>query len=143
MDRTQRLWGANVRPATALAALAIVVVLGYGVASQGDGNDSSTVSVASRLPGAGASLELAQGSATLEAHGVPKPPAGSIYQVWVQSGSDAPEASSAFRPGADGAAAVVIPGGVDAGDLVTVTREHGAGSPSPSSRPVFAAQIPR
>jgi hypothetical protein len=142
MDRARRLWGANVHPATALAALVIVVVLGYGVASQGDGSDSSTVPVASRLPGSDASLELAKDSATLEAHGVPKPPAGSIYQVWVQSGSDSPEASASFRPGADGAATVVMPGGVDAGDLVTVTREPGADGPYPSSRPVFAAQIP-
>jgi hypothetical protein len=133
----------NVRPAVALAALAIVAVLGYGVATQSRGNDTRTVPVVSRLPGSGASLELSKGSAALEAHGLPQLPAGSVYQVWVQKASDAPEPSSTLSPGAGGSATTTLPGGVEGGDLVTVTRERGPGKPFPSARLVYAAQIPR
>ncbi|MDX6617129.1 MAG: hypothetical protein QOD60_2220 [Solirubrobacterales bacterium] len=143
MDRARRQWGANVRPATVFAALLVVAILGYGIASQNsNGDDSRTVSVVSRLSGSYAHLELTKDSATLRAEGVPKLPAGSVYQVWVQTGADAPEASSTFRPGPGGSAAAAVPGGLHAGDLFTVTREPGPGSPFPGSRPVYAAQIP-
>jgi hypothetical protein len=143
MDPAKRLWGANVRPAMALGALAIVGVLGYGVATQSRGDDTRTVPVVSRMPGSSATLELSKGSATLEAHGLPQLPAGSVYQVWVQKASDAPEASSTLSPSAGGSATTALPGGVDGGDLVTVTREGGPGRPFPSVRLVCAAQIPR
>jgi hypothetical protein len=143
MNREKRHWGANARPAAALTAVLVAAILGYGIASQNSGGDDTrTVSVVSRVPGSHANLELNKDSATLRAQGVPQLPAGSVYQVWVQSGSDAPDPSSTFRPGAAGAAAVELPAVLHGGDLVTVTRESGPGSPIPSSRPVYAAQIP-
>jgi anti-sigma-K factor RskA len=131
-------------PATALAALLIVVAaaVGYGIGQPGANDDTRTIPVASRQPGSRASLELTKDAATLQAHDVPQLPPGSVYQVWVQTGGGAPRASSTFRPSVDGTAAAAVPEALHGADLVMVTRESSEGRAYPSERPIYAVKIP-
>jgi anti-sigma-K factor RskA len=147
----RRRWWANrlhigtfsFTPATALATvlIALAAVIGYAIGGPGSGDNTRTVPVASRPAGSKAVLELTKDSATLQAHGVPPLPAGSVYQVWVQTGSDPPQPSSTFKPNHDGSAAAAVPEALHGVDQVMVTREPTLGSQYPTSRPIYAARI--
>ena len=64
-----------------------------------------TIPFQSTLPQASAELEVDGDSATLVANGLPAPPAGKTYMVWLARPGHAPEPTSAlFTPRRDGSA---------------------------------------
>jgi anti-sigma-K factor RskA len=131
--------GWALRPATALAATAIVVagIAGYALRG-GDGESEDTVRVEAR--GAVAVLERDGDSGTLRVSDMPALEGEDVYQVWIRRGADV-QPSSAFRPDRRGAATTTIPAGLDGADTVMVTREPRAGREAPSSAPIFRASL--
>jgi anti-sigma-K factor RskA len=138
-ERRPGWWGWALRPATALAATAIVVagIAGYALRG-GDGGPDDTVRVEAR--GAVAVLERDGDSGTLRVSDMPALRGEEVYQVWIRSGAEV-QPSSAFRPDESGAATATIPGELEGADAVMVTREPRAGREVPSSPPIFRASL--
>lgn len=134
--------------AAGLASVALLagVALGLGLA-QGGGEDASTVTATvdrTRLPGASARVEIAGGEdrpATLLVSGLPQPPRGEVYEVWVERDGEVRPAGALFEPGRDGRGSAAIPGGVEGVDRVMVTRELAGGVDRPTEPPVIAADV--
>jgi anti-sigma-K factor RskA len=131
-------------PVAAAAAVLIVgVAIGFGIAGLGDGGRTVTAQVdAARAPGAGAQIEVEDGAATLTAHGLPAPPSGRVYQVWLKRPGRPPEPTPAlFSPSRDGTATATVPGSLDGIDQVLVTDEPMGGSRMPTREPLIAATV--
>ncbi len=93
-------------------------------------------------PGAGASIKLADGTATLTAHGLPPAPEGRVYQVWIKRPGEDPEPTAAlFTPAKDGSATAMVPGPLDGVEQMLVTDEPAGGSRVPTRRPFLVASM--
>jgi hypothetical protein len=144
-------WVGGLRPRVAigLASLALLagVAIGLVAAGGGDGGGSETVAATvdrARLPGATAQVEVADADgrpATLRVSGVPLPPAGRVYEVWVERDGEVRPAGALFEPGRDGRGSAAIPGGVEGVDRVMVTRERRGGAARPTEMPVVVAEL--
>jgi anti-sigma-K factor RskA len=123
--------------AVALAVAAVVVVLAVGSGS------SHTRVVTAQVTGRGsASLRVSGGHNELVLHRFAAPPAGKIYEVWLQRGSGAPSPTKAlFSVNAQGDAEVDVPGSLHGVSHVLVTPEPAGGSPHPTHAPVIAAAL--
>jgi anti-sigma-K factor RskA len=122
----------------AVAVLAAAVLAGYAIRGGGPGRHVTAAQVAPA--GARAQIVTQGSAATLEVSGMPAPPAGKIYEVWVQRAGAPQPTSSLFDVGRGGRASVRVPslGGVR---KVLVTAEPAGGSPRPTSAPVIAAKL--
>ena len=146
--RERRSWLAGWRLAPVAAALLIAGVLAGTALERDDAaptEPATTRSVAvqvdaERAPGGRAELRVTDGEATLVGSGMPQPPEGRVYQVWVMpKGSNTPEPTNAlFYPRADGSVAAAIPNVADA-KMVLVTDEPMGGSDEPTRTPVMTA----
>jgi anti-sigma-K factor RskA len=149
--RSRRSWLAGLRPraAIALASVALLagVVIGAGLIAGGGSGDTDVVTATvdrTRLPGASARVEIADDEgkpATLHVSGVPLPPRGEVYEVWVERDGEVRPAGALFEPGRDGRGAAAIPGGVKGVKRVMVTREVAGGSDHPTEMPVIVADL--
>jgi anti-sigma-K factor RskA len=148
-DRRSRRagFGLTLRPVAGVA-LASVLALG-GVAGYlvGDDGQSSTRTVAAQVSGsvsgAQADVLLRDGRARLVVSGMPQPPRGRVYQVWVQRAGSAPVPTAAlFSPTRDGRGSVDVPGDLRGSPRVLVTDEPAGGSLVPTRAPVIAAALP-
>ena len=144
-SRRLREWGAwLLRPATAVAAGALIVAgaaAGYLLHEPGP---SSSVVTARPLPAAparlAATLERQDGSAILTMSHLPALPPNDVYEAWVQrDGTLAP--SGLFVPRRDRTADAAVPGPLDDADAVLVTREPRGGSQQPTSPPLLRADL--
>ena len=139
------LSGLTLRPALATGLVLLLLVLGGGAALLGrEAFDQDARVVAARvnpdLDGARASLEVDGDRGRLVSSQLPAPPAGRVYQVWVDRGGDAPEPTSAlFSTRRDGSASVDVPGSLDGVRQVMVTDEPPGGSSKPTGRIIFTA----
>jgi Anti-sigma-K factor rskA len=118
--------------------------VGLGVlTTSNEGTETVTAEVdRSRLPAAvSASLESDDDLATLRVSGLPQPPAGKVYEVWVERDGDVRPAGALFEPGRDGSGSAAIPGGIDGVDRVMVTREARGGVDEPTEMPVIVADV--
>jgi hypothetical protein len=142
--RRGRLSGWLMRPATALAAVALAVagLGGYLIAEDGDeGGDSTTVAVNSMLPDAGGELVVRGGEATLNVHGMPPLESNhAVYQVWVSDGETV-RPSASFVPHADGTATAAVPEAADGATQVMVTREPRPGREQPTLPTVLEVEL--
>jgi anti-sigma-K factor RskA len=142
--RRSLLGGWRLAPAAA-ALLAAGVLAGIAVSGlAGDGARTYAVSVDRRqAPEAEAQLRVVEGEAMLVAEGLPAPPEGRVYQVWVKRpGSPAPEPTSAlFLPRRDGSAVAAVPGVLSEMEAVLVTHEPAGGSRAPTQRPLLTAPM--
>jgi anti-sigma-K factor RskA len=139
--RRERSWLSGWRLAPVAAALLIAGVLAGIVLDRGEGARTVAVTVdPKRAPDANARLELSDGEAMLVAQGLPAPPDGRIYQVWVMpKGSNTPEPTNAlFYPRTDGSVAAAIPD-VSRAKEVLVTDEPMGGSDEPTRTPLMSA----
>ena len=76
------------------------------------------------------------------ARGLPAPPSGRVYQVWLKRDGHPPMPTAAlFVPSRDGAAAASVPGSLDDVDQVMVTDEPDGGSPQPTGRLLAVADL--
>lgn len=143
--RPRRSWigGMLLRPATGLAALALVAagVGGYLVAEGEDAEQATTVAAASTLPDAGGFLVVRGDEATLHVHGMPPLESeNAVYQVWVADGS-AVRPSANFIPHEDGTATAAVPEAADGATEVMVTREPGPNRRTPVGGQVLRAEL--
>jgi len=131
----RRAW--LVVPAAA-AVLAAAVLAGYAIRGGGPGRHVTAAQVT--VPGATAKVVTQGGAATLEVSGMPAPPAGKVYEVWIQRAGPPEPTSSLFDVARGGRASVRVPSlrGVR---KVLVTAEPAGGSQHPTSAPVIAAKL--
>jgi anti-sigma-K factor RskA len=127
------------RPATALAALAIAVagVAGYLVRDTGGGESTEPVVAAT---GIGGSLVVGDTSSMLSLHGMAPLSKQAVYQAWVQHDSSV-RPSSNFIPDSSGNAMTAIDGHLSSGDQVMVTRESAPGHTTPTGPILLTATV--
>ncbi len=127
----------------ALACAALLVGLGAGAWLFGSGRGHTVDFQRSGALSANASAELDINGDTgvLVARGLPAPPAGRVYQVWLQRDGQAPEPTAAlFTPRRDGSAMASV-GDVKGVDKVMVSSEPLGGSPAPTRAPILIATM--
>jgi anti-sigma-K factor RskA len=130
----ERMRAFMLRPATALAATAVIGagVAGYVISDEG-GDSVTTISDSGlNQPGVSAMLERKGDSGTLELAGLRQLRSAEVYQAWVQHGKRI-QPSSLFEARRDGTASAAIPRDLDGADAVMVTIEPRGGSDEPTS----------
>jgi anti-sigma-K factor RskA len=132
-------------PAAFAASLIVAVLVAGGILVASGGNDTTTVQgqvLIASAPKARASLKLSDDATKLSVSGMPAPPAGKVYQVWLKPPGQAPKPTRAlFRVDAHGDADVRIQDSRLKGiEQVLVTPEPDGGSQAPTSDPVIAAR---
>jgi Anti-sigma-K factor rskA/Putative zinc-finger len=123
-------------------ALAVAVAVFVGVESNSSQSSGARI-IRAQVSGRGtAELKLAGGHAELVVHHFAAPPAGQIYEVWLQRGSHAPSPTAAlFSVTAAGDGDVDVPGSLHGVSLVMVTPEPAGGSGTPTHPPVISARL--
>jgi hypothetical protein len=157
----ERLWGRGLRLGgaggwqlpgrrRALALLASAALLAGGVAIgalsshfAGRSTQRTRVVSAEVTPAsASAALHESGGHVWLTVVGMPAPPAGRVYEVWVKRPGGPPRpTSSLFTPTASGTATVAVPGTLTGAGEVMVTQEPAGGSQVPTSPAVIVAHL--
>jgi anti-sigma-K factor RskA len=141
--RRRRSWLGGWRFAPVAAAmLAAGALAGVGVVTlTADGARTVTATVdREQAPGTSARLRIEDGDAVLSARGMPAPPEGRVYQVWLmRPGSQDPEPTATlFMPRRDGTAVAAVPGDVSGYEAVLVTDEPLGGSEQPTRTPLLS-----
>jgi len=139
----RRSWFGGWRFAPVAAAmLAAGALAGVGVVTLTAGGARTVDATVDReqAPDTSAQLKIEDGDAMLTARGLPAPPDGRVYQVWLKRpGSADPEPTSTlFMPRRDGSASAAVPGDVSGYEAVLVTDEPMGGSEEPTSTPVLS-----
>lgn len=139
--------------AGAALALLVGVALGFGIGSATDDEPTRTQTVVqvrtvqarvdpAAAPRGTAVIVMRNGVATLRVRGLPVPPAGKVYEVWLlRRGAAAPSPTDAlFSVSTQGSGRVALPSvrGVEA---VLVTAEPSGGSQAPTSQPFISAAL--
>ena len=126
------LFGAGLAvAATAAAAVAITVGLRPGTPVR-----VRTAQVAQSISGAHASLRLRGGHGELVVSGMPQPPVGDIYEVWLARSPSSPQPTDAlFGVTSTGSGSVNVPGNLHGVQLVMVTREPRGAAHTPPPQP--------
>jgi anti-sigma-K factor RskA len=141
--RRRRWWAPLWRPASAVAAIALVAAgaaAGYLLRQPADDSSVIAARAAPGTPGASGTLELQGDSGILRVRGLPSLASNRVYETWVQrDGTVEPSSLFVLRRNHTGDAAV--PGPLEGADAVLVTREPRGGSPRPTSPPVLRAQL--
>jgi hypothetical protein len=132
------LFGAGLAiAATAAAAVAITVGLRSSTHVR-----VRTAQIAANIPGAHASLRLRGGHAELVVSGMPQPPLGDIYEVWLARGPSTVQPTDAlFGVTNTGSGSVNVPGDLNGVQQVMVTREPRGGSSRPTSPPLLRVTL--
>ncbi len=133
-------------PIPGVAALAsAALLLGFGggaVLFATDDGRTIDFQTAGAAQNASAELEMTDGKAIIVANGLPAPPNGQVYQVWIQRPGHSPEPTSAlFTPRRDGSATASVTGDMDGVETVIVNTEPDGGSTTPTSDPVLTASL--
>jgi anti-sigma-K factor RskA len=130
---------APVAAAVALLFLGIAAgVAGDRLLRDGGARTVTAVVDASRAPRAQVQLEIDGEEAMLVARGLPAPPRGRVYDIWLKRPGRAPEPTSAlFVPRGDGTATTAVPGPLDDVEQLLVTHEPMGGSRVPTSDPLL------
>lgn len=143
----RRSWfaGLRLRPALALATVALLMGVALGFGLNGSGEDEGRTVAATvdraRLAGGSAELRVEDEVATLRVDGLPMAPRGEVYEVWVERDGEVRPAGALFDVGRDGRGSAAIPGGVGGVDRVMVTRERAGGAAQPTEMPVIVAEV--
>jgi len=133
-----RFWDFLLRPATALALVAVLIAASgvYLLASDDDKKHFE-----GEAPLITAELDQEGDTGTLELTGLRQLEDGRVYQAWVQHG-DVMEDSSLFAARADGTATAAIPADdLPGGEAVLVTVEPRGGSEAPTSDPLVSVNV--
>lgn len=124
--------------ALACALLGLGIVGGLVVNGTSD-PETRTLAAWAKGP-ADARLTLTGDAAALELTDMPAPPAGRVYQVWLDRGDGQLKPShTLFNVRSDGRARVAIEEPVKGVERILVTSEKSGGSLAPSSTPVITA----
>jgi len=143
-ERPRRGWLGLPRwvPVAVAAVLLIGVAIGTQLSGSGGRTVQATVLDKGRAPDAAAEVEVSSDGATLVAHGLPAPPSGRVYQIWLKRPGKAPEPTSAlFTPRRDGTATATVPGDLNGVAQMLVTDEPRGGSRQPTTSPLLSAAM--
>lgn len=140
---SRRRPAASVRPAFAAAVVAAVVAAAIGIAALASGGIGTRVIPARvAVAAASAQVRLSGGRGELVVRNLPAPPAGHIYEVWLQRGHGAPSPTETlFSVTSQGAGEIGLPGNLKGVSAVLVTPEPAGGSLAPTHAPVIVAQL--
>jgi anti-sigma-K factor RskA len=145
--RRRARWRARLQPAlAATAALAAGLAIG-ALAINGDTRTvtrTQTIEAAVVAPGynATAALQKSGSHVVLVVTGMPAPPPGRIYEVWLERGTQAPEPTDVlFSVTHSGGGSAAVPGSLEGVSKVLVTAEPLGGSLKPTREPVIVASI--
>jgi hypothetical protein len=131
--------------AVAAALLLVGAGIGIGVTELRSGPDRTIQAKMENTAGAeraNAEVEINGDDARLVARGLPAPPSGRLYQVWLKRDGHAPEPTAAlFKPNRDGTATASVPGSLEGVDQVMVTDEPDGGSPQPTGDLLLVANV--
>jgi anti-sigma-K factor RskA len=126
----------------AAAAVTVAFVLSSGGSGGGRLAGTRIVQASVATPSGSAVVRLTSGTAELLVRRFPPPPAGKIYEVWLQRAGRGPTPTNAlFSVTSTGAGTVDIPGDVRQIDRVLVTPEPLGGSSTPTHSPVIVARL--
>jgi anti-sigma-K factor RskA len=140
--RSSNCWPSRRQIATisacAVASVAIAGAVARGPISGARDDGGNAVG----LHGARASLRRVGADAELQVSGMPQPPPGEVYEVWLESGAARPRATDAlFGVTSSGSAAVDVPGSLRGVREVMVSAEPLGGSASPTSAAVLRVKL--
>jgi anti-sigma-K factor RskA len=133
------------RPLTglALALLAVAVVAGYEIGSDGSGDGGSTNTiVAGHAPGVTAKMVSEGDGGTLRLANVKPLPDGRVLQAWVRRDGEVEAVPALFAPNREGSASTTIDD-MSGVDTVMVTSEPSGGSKAPTSAPIVTIEVPQ
>jgi anti-sigma-K factor RskA len=140
-------WRGLLQPAlAATAALAAGLAIG-ALAINGGTNTvtrTQTIEAAVATPGyhATAALQKSGSHVVLVVTGMPAPPPGRIYEVWLERGTQAPRPTDVlFSVTHSGGGSVGVPGSLEGVSKVLVTAEPLGGSLKPTRTPVIVASV--
>jgi anti-sigma factor RsiW len=142
----RRRWAFGLRPATALATLAVVAVAGAAGYLIGQGEEANVTATTIQAqatpeqPDALANVVRTGDSAVLNVQRLPALHRGRIYQTWLQRGKKI-EPSTLFVVGKNGMGSAGVTGSLDGVAAVMVSEEPAGGSPQPTSKPVLIAKL--
>ena len=88
-----------------------------------------------------ATLRTTGNSGVLVVHGLPAPPRGKIYEVWVERAGRPLPTDALFDASRAGTATVAVPGSLRGASAVLVTAERLGGARVPTSSPLIAATL--
>jgi anti-sigma-K factor RskA len=141
--RQRRSWfaGLRLRPALALAGIALLlgVIGGIAISGEDEAREVTAQVDRTRLPGGAAQLDIDGDAATLRVSGLPMAPRGEVYEVWIERDGEVRPAGALFDVGRDGHGSTAV--SVDGVDRVMVTRERAGGSATPTETPVIVAEV--
>jgi anti-sigma-K factor RskA len=141
------LRGWSARPALAGAAASLLLLVGgaVGFAVRGGGGETTRLTAlsvdATQVRGAAAELVRTGDAAELRVTNMPAPPAGRVYQVWLQRDGHAPEPDAVFTVDRMGRGSVGVLGDVKDAAKVLVTAEPRGGSEAPTRQPVVTGRL--
>lgn len=128
----------------ALAAVLVAIVVAVTVFTGGGDTVEKTYDAQvtrTLAPRGAAQIAVGEAEAQLTVTGLPAPGSGRRYQVWLQTGTQAPRPTRVlFDVDASGHAKATIPA-LDGVDHVLVTSEPAAGSPAPTRPPILQAAV--
>jgi hypothetical protein len=128
----------------AAAALGVGVLVGALAINTGSSQRTEVIRAAVAIPGHRVTAELRKVGTHLQlvVEGMPAPPPGRIYEVWLERGTAAPEPTDAlFSVTTTGAGSVGVPGNLQGVSDVLVTAEPLGGSLKPTRTPVIVAKV--
>lgn len=135
----------RLRPALAgMLAVGVGIAIGALVFSSSSPEKTEAIRAVVIAPGHHATAELRKAGSHLElvVVGMPAPPPGRIYEVWIEHGAEAPLPTDAlFSVTRTGAGSVGVPGDLRGVSRVLVTDEPLGGSPKPTRTPVIVGSV--
>ena len=141
-----RLRAVRPRLVAVAAACALLAGAAAGIAiSQLDGDGARTIAAdvdGTRLGMGEATLVLPEdgGPGALELTGMPQPPRGHVYAVWLRRDGRI-EPGPLFTVDRNGRGVAAVPEERDGVDAVMVTRERAGGTAQPTEAPVIVAEL--
>jgi anti-sigma-K factor RskA len=140
-------WRARLAPALGTAAALAAGLLIGALAIGGTTNTvtrTQTIQAAVATPGYHATAELRKvgSQVALVVTGMPAPPPGRIYEVWLERGTQAPQPTDVlFSVTHSGGGSVGVPESLRGVSKVLVTAEPLGGSLKPTRQPIIVASI--
>jgi anti-sigma-K factor RskA len=130
-------------PRIAVAAAAAVAIVAVVLATSLNGGSAPTKLFNAQVTNGGsAQVRISGGHAELIVRRFPAPPAGHIYEVWLERGSKPPSPTSTlFSVTSSGAGDIGVSGDLTGVTKLLVTPERDGGSPVPTHAPVIIARI--
>jgi Anti-sigma-K factor rskA len=128
-------------PILVVIALAVAAGLYFGISPAGHSGSAKPLQATA---GVQASLRRIGSRAELLVSGMPEPPIGEVYEVWLTRASGAPHPTDAlFTVSRAGKASVYVPGSLRGVREITVTSEPLGGSAHPTTAPVLRVALAR